>query len=44
MTTLDWKKCKKCGEFFDIGTNLDVCVICRLKKLNEMKKDVKKIK
>jgi rRNA maturation endonuclease Nob1 len=27
--TLNWKKCKKCGKMFDIGTNKDLCPECR---------------
>ena len=33
--TLDWKLCKKCGEFFDVGINLDICPKCRKKDLDE---------
>jgi len=26
---LNWKKCKRCGKRFDIGTNYDICPECR---------------
>lgn len=26
---LNWRKCKECGEAFDIGTNCDLCPKCR---------------
>lgn len=29
---LNWKICKECGKPFDIGTNLDICIECRIKK------------
>jgi predicted Zn-ribbon and HTH transcriptional regulator len=29
------KTCKKCGEKFDIGINMDLCPNCRLKKINK---------
>jgi len=32
------KYCKKCKEAFDIGINLDLCPLCRLKELNKVKK------
>lgn len=36
---INWKKCKNCGMYFDIGTNKDICLECRLKKVkNECKK------
>lgn len=28
------KKCKKCGKWFDIGTNKDLCPICNSKVIN----------
>lgn len=32
------KRCKKCKEGFDIGTNQDLCVECRL-EINEVVKN-----
>ena len=29
---LNWKKCKRCGKFFDIDTSQDLCSECRNKK------------
>ncbi len=29
---LNWKKCEKCNEAFDIGTNYDTCPECRRKE------------
>jgi len=26
---LNWRKCKKCGEYYDIGTNFSLCPKCR---------------
>ena len=26
---INWRKCKKCGEYYDIGTNLELCPKCR---------------
>ena len=26
---LNWRKCKKCGEYYDIGTNFSWCQRCR---------------
>ena len=37
---LNWKRCKKCGEPFDVGTNYDECPGCR--KLNEVEGDGEK--
>lgn len=35
---LNWKKCKKCGEQFDIDTSQDLCPECRKPiKLNREK-------
>lgn len=33
--TLDWRKCKQCGEFFDIDTHFELCPACRNKKKGE---------
>jgi len=30
---LNWKKCKRCKRWFDIGTNFEECPSCR--KLNK---------
>ena len=30
---LNWKKCSKCGEQFDIDTSQDLCPECRNKKI-----------
>lgn len=39
---LNWKKCKRCGKPFDIGTNYDYCYECRsLKKKEEVQKVLK---
>jgi len=32
------KRCKKCDELFDIGTNFDICPECRI-KINEVKEN-----
>lgn len=29
------KKCEKCGEGFDIGTNFSTCPYCRIKREEE---------
>jgi predicted amidophosphoribosyltransferase len=29
---LNWKRCKKCGKFFDISTNYNLCPRCRKPK------------
>lgn len=29
---LNWKKCKKCGKMFDMGTNKNLCPMCRKKE------------
>lgn len=29
---LNWKRCKNCGEWFDISTNFDLCPECRKPK------------
>jgi len=34
------KRCKKCGEGFDIGTNFDICPECRIKEVENEKKRV----
>jgi len=26
---LNWKRCKRCGEWFDISINFDLCPECR---------------
>lgn len=33
---LNWRKCKRCGEFYDIKTNWNICSKCR--------KEVEKLK
>lgn len=35
--TLNWKKCKLCGKMFDIGTNKELCPICRQKEVVKWK-------
>ena len=30
-----WKKCKRCGEYFDIGINYDICPECRMKEMEK---------
>jgi hypothetical protein len=35
--TLNWKKCLKCGRWFDIGTNMDKCLECRIKEMEDRK-------
>jgi len=29
MDIRNWKRCKRCGEFFDIDTSKDLCPECR---------------
>jgi len=31
------RRCKKCGELFDIATNFEECPNCRYKKMEENK-------
>ena len=32
------KRCKKCDELFDIGTNFDICPECRMEEVKDGKK------
>ena len=34
---LNWKKCKRCGEFFDIDNSKDLCPECRKPKKKKVK-------
>lgn len=38
-----WRKCKKCGEHFDIGINYDLCPRCRV-EVNDGRKRIHKQK
>jgi RNA polymerase subunit RPABC4/transcription elongation factor Spt4 len=40
---LNWRKCKKCERFYDIGTNFEICPSCRDAELKKVEENVKKI-
>lgn len=35
----NWKKCRKCDEYFDIDTSQELCPKCRNPKLNKEVKE-----
>ena len=39
---INWRKCKKCGEPFDIDISKDLCPSCRRKSRNEIRNLIKK--
>jgi len=36
---INWKFCKKCRQAFDVGTNFDICPLCRRKEAKEKERE-----
>lgn len=41
---LNWRLCKKCFNYFDIGTNFDICPSCRKEERMKFLEEVDALK
>ena len=39
MSYIDFKKCIRCGNIFDIATNFNLCPECRIKEINKKREN-----